>query len=440
MAATLSRVGHDVTVIEPDPKRLEELRVSLDARLMEGSGANMDHLAAAGAEGADFYFGLSDDDETNMLGSVMAKTRGCRTVARINSGKYIDTPVSRKLAEIGIDIAVSPKLVVAEKIAQVLLIPALVGRTSLAKGKMMLAEAKVRAGAPMCRNALLNTNLPRGIMVGAIFRGAHVIIPSGKTIIRENDHLVVALDSPKRLDELECFSGKAVGGSRRGPERVLIVGARHSSVQLARKLESKGVGVTLIDGSRAKCLKAAERLNRTTVVNGDPTDKKLLLEEGLERMDAVISMTPSEEFNILVALLARMYRIPKVVAVLHRTALKPMVETVGIDFAASVKHLAVEAVLKEVEQLDILRTVTLHGGELMVFETRVTKRSSATGKKIMNLKLPKGVLIVGIFRGGKTLIPGGDEVIMKGDRVIVFCFQEMMERMDRMFRGKGLIL
>ena len=110
---------------------------------------------------------------------------------------------------------------------------------------------------------------------------------------------------------------------------VLIIGAGEMAVQLALRLDSENVEVKIIARRREKCIRAAQRLKRTTVIHGDPADKKLLLEERLESMDAVIAMTPSEEFNILAALVARTYEIPKVTAVLYRNVLKPMVETVG---------------------------------------------------------------------------------------------------------------
>ncbi|MDP7264289.1 MAG: Trk system potassium transporter TrkA [Candidatus Thermoplasmatota archaeon] len=439
IAETLSRVGHEITVIEPDSTVVDNCR-GLDSRLICGNGAKAEIIESAGARDADFYFGLSADDEANMLGCVIAKSMGCTTLARINSLKYISEPVSKKFAPIGIDIAISPKLVVADKIAKIIVIPALVNRTSMAKGKMMLVEAKVHTGSQICHNAILNTKLPKGLMIGAIFRGAHVIIPDGKTIIRKDDHLVMVIDSPDKMKNIERLMGEVHGKKRKRIERVMIVGANDMAVHLAKLLEEKDVRVTMIEKRKDKCLKAAGKLKKTVVIEGEPTDKKLLLEEGMENMDAVVAMTRSEEFNILIALFAKIYEIPKVMSLLYRTSLKPMMETVGIDFAASVKHLTIEAVLKEIEQLDILRTVTLHGGELMVFETKVAKRSRASGKKIKDIRLPRGVLIVGIFRKGKTLIPGGDDQVLKGDRVIIFCFQEMMEQINRLFRGKGLIL
>ena len=434
IAESLSRVGHEVTVIEQDPVAIEACKGSLDVNLIHANGAKMEVLKAADIDKADFYFGLSDDDEANMLGCVIAKSNGCTTIARINSLKYISKPVSKKFSSIGVDIAVSPRLVVADKIAKIIMVPALVNRTSMAKGRMLLAETKVNSSAPICRNAILNADLPKGLMIGAVFRGAHVIIPQGKTVIRKGDHLVMVLDSPEKIKEIERFVG-TIRRSNNNSNSVMIMGASEMAINLAEKLEKGNVEVKIIDSRRDKCVKAAGRLKKTDVIHGDPMDKRLLLEEGLEKMNAVIPMTTSEEFNILIALLAKIYNTPKVISLLYRTALKSMVETVGIDFAASLKDLTAEAILKEVEQLDILLTVTLHGGELMVFETKVAKRSHATGKQIKNIRLPGGVLIVGIFRKGETLIPNGNDRIMKGDRVITFCFQEMMERVDRMFRG-----
>ena len=439
IAESLSRVGHEVTVIEQNEDVLERVK-ALDVKFINDNGAKMEILEMAGIEKADFYFGLSDDDEANMLGCAIAHANNCKTIARINSLKYISEPISNKFSSIGIDIAISPKLVVADKIAKIIAIPALMNRTSMAKGKMVLAEAKVPPDSSICNISLERIALPKGFLVGAIFRGVEVIIPHGRTIIRKEDRLVMVLDSPDKIPAIEKFIGKIPSNDKKRTDRVMIIGASETAIHLAEKLVDNDIDITLIDKSLRKCEKAAGRLRKATVIHGDPTDKILLLEEGLKNIDALVSMSKDEAFNILIALLAKVYNTPKVISLIDKTTLKPMIETVGIDLAVSVKNLAVEAILQEVEHLEILRTVTLHGGDLMVFETKVARRSVAVRKQIKNIRLPKGVLIVGLLRKGKTLIPNGDDQIRKGDRVIIFCFQEMMERIDRMFRGKGLIL
>ena len=439
IAESLSRVGHEVTVIETREDVLERAK-ALDVKLINDNGARMEVLESAGVEKADFYFGLTDDDEANMLGCAIAHARKCRTIARINSLKYISRPISDKFSSIGIDVAISPKLVVADKIAKIIAIPALMNRTSIAKGKMVLAEAKVPPESSICNISLARIELSAGVLIGAIFRGVEVIIPHGRTIVRTDDRLVMVLDSPDKIPSIEKFIGNIPASDKKRTDRVMIIGASETAIHLAEKLVRNDIHITIIDRSLAKCERAAGRLKKATVIHGDPTDKILLLEEGLKNIDALVSMSKGEAFNILIALLAKVYNTPKVISLIDKTNLKPMIETVGIDLAVSEKKLAVEAILQEVEHLEILRTVTLHGGDLMVFETKVARKSVAVGKQVKGLRLPKGVLIVGLLRKGKTLTPNGDDVIKKGDRVIIFCFQEMMEQIDRMFRGKGLIL
>ncbi len=439
IAESLTRVGHDITIIEKKKVNVDRAR-ALDVRIYHGDGGKMEVLDSAQIDMAEFYFGVTNDDEANMLGCVIAKSRGVKTIARLNNLSYINEPVSMKFSSIGIDIAVCPKLLVVEKIMNIISIPALMNRTAMAKGKMMLLEAKIDHSSSMCRKKLGEINLPKGILVGGIFRGIKVIIPEGKTRIKKGDRLLLVLDSPDKIHNIRKLVGRVEGNKGDRTDDVMIIGVGDMAIHLARRLERKNINVTLISDNIKRCKRAASILKDSVVINGDPTDKKLILEEGLKEMDAVVAMTRKEGINVLVSLLAKVYKIPKVISLINKTSMKGTLETIGIDLALSIDNLTVEALLREIGYLGILKTIPLYGGDVIVFETKVGKRSSVKGKKINKIKLPRGVLIIGVLRGGNTVIPGGDFKLEKRDRVLLFCYQEMMEQMDRYFKGKGLII
>lgn len=439
IAESLSRVGHDITLIEKNPKVLDRA-VSLDVQTMLGNGARMGVLERAHIDMADFYFALTDDDEANILGSVIAKSRGARTMALFNNLRYISEPISRKYESIGIDVAVCPSLLVVDKVKKIISIPALTNRTHIARGKMMVLEVKVQSYSPICDKTIMEIELQSGILIGTIFRGVRVIIPQGGTRVKEGDRLVIVLASPEKVSNVERMVGNVERSDKKKTGNVMVIGSGILATNLARTLEKICTGVTLVSENRERCRKVASILKRTVVINGDPTDKNMMLEEGLEEMDVVISLTSNEGLNVLVSLLAKAYNTPKVISLIKRSSMKPALETIGIDIPLSMKSLAVEALLREIGHLGILRTVPLHGGDVVVFETRIGKRSSLVDKYIKDVRLPKGILIVGILRDGKTSIPGGNFQLKWRDRALIFCYQEMQEEMDRYFRGKGLIL
>ena len=106
IALALSKEGHNITMIEQDGRVIDSAE-NLDALVIKGNAASPSVLEGAYISSADFFIGATGSDETNMLAAAMAKSKGCKTIVRINGLDYMNEPVTTtKFKEIGIDVAV----------------------------------------------------------------------------------------------------------------------------------------------------------------------------------------------------------------------------------------------------------------------------------------------------------------------------------------------
>ncbi|MGB0652172.1 MAG: Trk system potassium transporter TrkA [Thermoplasmatota archaeon] len=431
VARALYEEGHDLAVIESDQDRIERLQ-DLDVIVIEGNAASRSCLRDAGIEDAELYIGCTGDDEVNMVGCALAKTYGCRTLARINSIDYLDQPYSDQYASMGIDMAVCPELVAAIRIGRLLAQPNLVAAEVFSHGKVFVAEGRVADDAFVVGKKVADVEPPAGFNLVAIYRGDDILIPGGSTKFEAKDRLLMVLTSMDVLKEVEPYIGQA---KELEPEkeirRIMIGGATRVGLHLARLLQGRR-DVVLVEKDPALCELAGEQLHKALVVHGDVTDRNLLIQENVDTFDAFIGTEKAEEYNVMSCLIAKQLGVRKTVALITQPELKPLVETLGIDLAVAPRLSTVGALLKA-SHSDAENLSLLHQGEAQVLEVRVGINSPVAGKKIKRAHFPANSLVGAIVRQDTVLIPRGDDRIEEGDTLIVFALTEEVSRLERLF-------
>lgn len=432
VARVLSEEGHSVAVLERDPKALERVG-NLDVLAVEGSGASPDKLLKAGLEGADLFIGATGDDEANMVGCAIAHARGVRTIARINDPEYIVEPYTERYKDIGIDVAVCPELVAADKIYRILTTPSLLDMDIFADGRVSVVEAMVDPSAPITGRRIRDVEPPRGARLLAIFRNGDVILPHGEETLRPYDRVLVTMLRPELVVEVERIIGRRhqVGLGPR-VHKVMIAGATRIGVHLADLLE-KDHEVVMVDESTERCERATERLEKTLVINENATRRSVLIDEGVESFDAFIGAHPVEEYNILACLIARQMGVPRTAALLNQPELKDIAEATGIDLAMTPQHATVGAVLRWTHQAETLDLVLTRGEHTELIELKVHEDSKVAGKPLKDAELPEDCRVGAIVRGEEVILPGGEDTLKPGDRVVVLVRTDAIGQLEELF-------
>jgi len=202
LARRLER-DHHVKIIERDPARAEEIAEELSKTIvLIGDCADENLLREEAIENTDVYCVLTNDDEANIMSSLLAKRMGAKKViAIINRPAYVD------LMESGtIDIAVSPQQVTIGSLLTHIRRGNMVRVHSLRSGAAEAIEAVAlgdRRNSKVVGRAVEELDLPTGTTISAIVRNEDVIIAHHDTIIEEHDHVLLFVPDKKQIHAVE---------------------------------------------------------------------------------------------------------------------------------------------------------------------------------------------------------------------------------------------
>ena len=194
--------GNIVTeLIESNKLRAEYLASNLNkVTVTHGDGLENQILDEVNIANAGFCISITEDDEVNILSSLIAKRAGanqCMTL--INNSTY-----SSLLTNIGIDMTIDPKDITISKILEKVRSGRILSDYSIGEGFGEVIEAEILSNSALCNKNMKDIDLPKGIRIGSIFRNDKIIIPTSSTVFNENDDVVFFSESKciKKLEEL----------------------------------------------------------------------------------------------------------------------------------------------------------------------------------------------------------------------------------------------
>ncbi len=435
IARSLIEAGHNIAIIERDKVACARAE-GLDALVINGNAASPARLEEAYINSADIFIGVTGSDEINMLGCAIAKSKGCKTIARINNMDYINEPIEiEKFKTLGVDTAVCPELVAAIKMSRILSIPSLVDLSIFASGKVQAYDTRIEPGAKIIGRTLKKSGLPTNCNIAAIFRDSDVIIPRGSDVFLPHDRAVCVLSDLGLIKHLEeLFGHQERVEIKNIVKKVMIIGATRIGLHLGKTLQDQDLNVILIDESEEKCRMASELLPKVLVVHGSGTDREFLLEEGISNVDAFLATTNKEETNILSCLLAKQNNAKRTIALVDRLSIKSMLEDVGVDLMVSPRLATVSTILKYIHRPGLLTVTILSQGEAQVIEYKVTEKSKLRDKPLKKIKFPKNTLVSAVVRDDKVIIPRGEHVIKSNDELILFTRTDAYQRLAKLLK------
>ncbi len=179
-------------LIESDPARAEKIATRLDKTVvLQGDVLDSELLEEANVSQTETVIAVTNDDETNILSSLLAKQYGCqRALTLINKSVY--EPL---IGSLGIDVVVNPRNITVSTILQHVRRGRIHSVHTLREGFGELIEAEALETSELVGAPLREVNLPKGVVVGAIVRGDEVIVPRGGTVIQAKDRVVLFAES-----------------------------------------------------------------------------------------------------------------------------------------------------------------------------------------------------------------------------------------------------
>jgi trk system potassium uptake protein TrkA len=441
IADTLSSEGHDVNVIEQDEERAAKAEDELDARVIRGNGARPQVLYEAGIRDGcdvDFLIACTDRDEANILSCWIAKHAGVRrVVARARGLEFTDSPTWGK--DLGIDMMISPERSVAREILELLSVSTAVHTAELLGGRAAIYAFRVAEKSTLVGLSLKDIRMRNPDLIAIIVYverpDEEDIVPDGDTVLRENDlcYVVSYREQAWRLETL--FQLRA----SRPLRNVFIVGGGKLGFQVTQRLSTDfhGVDIRLIDRDREQCEKLAKELDRALVLNGDGADKTLLTEEGISSADGYVCATESDEVNLIYCAIAKSMGARKCVAVVRRRLYLEMPGRMPVDAVVDPNEALAAVILRHVrypghsQALAIIEKI-----DAEMLEIVMPDEHPFLGIPLMELDIPKGVLLALVSRGRKNVfVPSGTTRLEAGDHVILFSSTAQMPAAAEIFSG-----
>ena len=422
LAEELCEEDHDLTVIDKNPQKIQQICESIDIMGSCGNGASIQILSEAGVEEADILIAVTGSDELNLLCCQIAKkVSQCHTIARVRNPVY-HREVHFLRKKLGISMIINPEFAAAMEISRLLRFPSAIKRDTFSKGRVELLKFKLLPEFKLSGLSVADImdKLKCDILICGVEREEHVYIPSGDFVLEDMD-LVSIIASPKNSN----LFFKKIGVQTHQVRNALIVGGGTLGYYLAAALSDMRIRVSLIEIDRARCEELSELLPSVTVINGDGTDKKLLMEEGLPNAEAFVTLTNLDEENILLSLFAKKVSRAKLVTKVNRLAFDDIVDGLDLGSVVHPKYLTADYILQYVRAMsnsigsNVETLYHILDGQAEALEFAVRDRSSVTGIPLSELKLKENLLIACIYRGGVVHIPRGQDVIQPGDSVIV---------------------
>lgn len=422
LAEQLSSEHHDLVVIDTNPQKIQQLSESIDVMGIVDNGASINVLSDAGIEDAHLLIAVTGSDELNLLCCVIAKkVSKCHTIARVRNPLYNkERNFIRK--SLGITMIINPELASAIEISRLLRFPSAIELDTFAKGRVELLKFKLLPEFRLSGMSVMEIvdKLRCNVLICGVERGEEVFIPSGNFILQDND-LISIMASPK--NSASFF--KKVGIHTHQVKNALIVGGGTLGYYLAALLIDLKIKVRIVENNQERCQQLSELLPEATVICGDGTDKKLLLQEGLTQTESFITLTNMDEENIFLSLFAKKNSKAKLITKVNRIAFDDIIDGLDIGSVIYPKYITADYILQYVRAMEnslSSNVETLYhilDNQAEALEFSVKEASSVTDIPLSQLDLKENLLIACINRNGSIQIPRGQDTIQVGDTVII---------------------
>ena len=422
LAEQLNEKGNNITVVDTDPKRVSDITDRLDVMGVVGNGATHTVQEDAGVEKADLLIAVTGSDELNLLCCTVAKIAGkCQTIARIRNPEYSsEAPYLRN--KLGLAMVINPEAAAAAEIERVLRFPSALKIDTFARGRVQLTRFRLSEDARIVGMSVreMATKLDANVLVCTVERGEEAHIVKGDFVFAERD-VVSIIATPANASDFF----KKINRETHPVKDVMIVGGGDLAQYLCRSLARSGISIKLIDRDPARCDELCSQLSEPSIICGDGSDRSLLLEEGIRKVDAFAALTGQDEENILLSLFAKTAGCGKVVTKIDRPDLDDIIRHLDLDSTIYPKRVTADIItryvraMKNSEGSNMETLYNVIPGKVEAAEFTVRAGSPVLGIPLMKMAIKKDVLVAAIIRNDVVLIPRGADVIIEGDRVVI---------------------
>ena len=422
LAEQLQEEDIDLTVIDTVEKTVNDVTEGIDAMGIVGNGASINTLMEAGINTADILIAVTASDELNLLCCLIAqKTGSCQTIARVRNPIY-SQEIGFIKEKLGISMIINPEYAAAQEISRLLRFPAAIKIDPFSKGKVELLKFKVlpEFGLDGMSISRITEKFRCDILFCAVENKEELSIPGGNHVIHNGDFVSI-IATPQNT----ALFFKKIGLKTHQVKNCLIIGGGTISYYLAKALSDARISVKIIEQKTERCEFLSDLLPDTTIINGDGTDRALLLEEGLETAESFVTLTNFDEENIFLSLFAKNISNAKLVAKVNRLPYMDVIDQLDLGSVIYPKYITSDSILRYVRAMqntigsNVETLYHILDNQAEALEFAIHDTSPVVGVPLADLNLKKNLLVCCLIRDGQIRIPRGQDCIQIGDNVII---------------------
>ena len=456
IARELVAEKRDVVIIERNPDISKAVANELDCLVCEEDGENIEALDQAGLSDADWFIALSGSDETNIVacGLVAESFSKPKTIARVRSNYFSSFHGARRRL-LGVDHILNPESETSEAVARILFRGMSPDTIDVKEAGIQLRKITASEDPRLPGTSLqeLRAAIGQEFMVPAVLRDGGIIIPSGDFVLGKDDG-VYLLGEPRHLDflfgrpnhdslkikYLVIFGANAL--TRRVLKELGVPGPEILSLSDRMKRDRKAHSalsllgnpvIKVIDESREQAKIISTEFPDVEVVRSNFSDELLIQEEGIDKADILLSLTNSQSDNIVLSLVAKSSGTRRTLAVVHNDLYMRLEGSIDVDAIVNQKSVVAGAILDIIRKAHIRRLYSFHNGDFELVEITITEEFRRKDATIIDLGLPRGILVAFVIHEGKTIIPTGSTEIHKGDQIGIVLPKEQMNRLESLY-------
>ena len=435
LARALVNNNYDVAIVDQDKNALGALEEKLDIMTIEGHASHPLSIKKSGADESTTVIAVTSNDEVNIIACQIAKKlfKVKKTICRITDSSYgndIDV-----FSENTIDIIISPENEVKNHLKDLITHPGADQIEKFADGNVNLVSVKAKKKGKLVGRELkgIKDDMPdTNAFVASIYRKGKPFIPSGDTVIKENDEVYFISSEENTNQIVDEFRDHEESYSR-----VMIVGGGKIGYSLAKEIENE-YKTKLIESDEEKCTNLSKKLDKTIVLHGSATDESLLKSESISNIDIFCALTDDDETNLMSSLLAKKMGAKKTMIILNNPSYLGLVPGF-IDIYIAPYRLTVSSVLQDLRDSDVAQDVMLKmdtGAEAIEGVVHANEyTSSLFGKSIKEIGLPEGSSIGAVIRHGELIMPESNVELCLNDHLIIFLAnKDMMSEVEVLFK------
>lgn len=349
------------------------------------------------------FFAMTDNNEYNLFAAELAKNMGAnKTICLTTNSCYLEI-------ESNIDLIINPYQVIIDYLSYLLKETRLVNIMNLIPGKINISRIKVVNDDSFSYIKIKNIKLVDSLII-AIKRQNRTFVPLPETKIYPNDLIYILFKKTIINNLFDLFN------RYKKKRRLFIIGANQLARLLIKDWKKLFEPIIIIDPDLTKCNKFADEFDNILILHAEGTDIQLLNEEGLNTKSILINLSDNDFANLLGSYSSRKCGCQNVYTIINNHKHCKIAKLLSLKNTISIPEVIKNYLSEFINSSQKINKYFL-GDEVYTSELRINNKHN---KKVKDYKLPSGIIIGLIIRNNEFIIPDGESLLKKDDKLLIF--------------------